>query len=376
MKFSITREQLLPQLKKACAAVEKRQLMPILGNVLLSTDKDKLSITATDLETQIVATVSLDSIDSDSDIAESITAPALKLLNIITALPKESVIRFKLNDKDKLIVSSGKSRFTLSTIPAEDYPKFLTDDINSSIDISSKELLRALTKTAFSMANQDVRYYLNGLSVTRENGVVKLVGSDGHRLALYTCESEYNSDDMSIIIPRKAVNELIKILTESIKVDDSTNILLQYSQNNVHINTIDTSFTAKLIDSKYPQFDKVYKQDFYSDIVVNKDALKQAVSRVMILSNEKYRGVEFKVNDLELTINTNNPDNEEANEIIDIEYYGDSIDIAFNAQYIIEAISHVSSDNVVLRIAENNSCCFLTEVDDSDYDFIVMPIRM
>jgi len=367
MKFILNRELLLTPLQQIVSVIEKRQTMPILANILFQLENNQLTLTGTDLEIQIVVKIPL-----QSDISGSITIPARKLLDICRLLPTEVDIKFELKD-DKLKIQSGRSRFSVSTLKAEEYPKFEMSEMNCQFTIKAGQLKQAFDKTAFCMANQDIRYYLNGLMLSIFNDQLKLVGSDGHRLAIYEGKIEEKTEiESRIIIPRKGVVELIRLLD----IDEELDIKVEFSANNIRIVIGSLTFSAKLVDSKYPDFSKVFDQAFKSPIQVQKQILKEALTRVSILSNEKFKGVEFTVKGDNLKISTNNPEHEEADEEVMVEYLGDPLSIAFNSQYILDAVSNLDSELAVLTIAENSSSCFIEESSEQNYKFIVMPMRL
>ncbi len=367
MKFILNRELLLIPLQQIVSVIEKRQTMPILANILFQLENNQLTLTGTDLEIQIVVKIPL-----QSDIAGSITIPARKLLDICRLLPTEADIKFELKD-DKLKIQSGRSRFSVSTLKAEEYPKFEMSEMDCQFTIKAGQLKKAFDKTAFCMANQDIRYYLNGLMLSIFNDKLKLVGSDGHRLAIYEGQIEEKTEiESRIIIPRKGVVELSRLLD----IDEDLDIKVEFSRNNIRIVIGSLTFSAKLVDSKYPDFSKVFDQAFKSPIQVQKQYLKDALTRVSILSNEKFKGVEFTVKGDNLKISTNNPEHEEADEEVLIEYLGDPLSIAFNSQYILDAVSNLDSELAVLTIAENASSCFIEESSEQNYKFIVMPMRL
>jgi len=366
MKFIINRELLLTPLQQIVNVIEKRQTMPILANVLFKLERNQLTLTGTDLEVQIVAIVNL-----ENELAGSITIPARKLLDICRLLPSAADIKFELLD-NKLKIQSGRSRFSVSTLSAEEYPNFEMNDMECQFTMQAGQLKKALDKTIFCMANQDIRYYLNGIMLSIFNQKLKLVGSDGHRLSIYEDSIEQETGiELRIIIPRKGVVELVRLLD-----DEEQEVQVEFSRNNIRVVIDNLIFSAKLVDSKYPDFSKVFSQAFQPAIHVQKEVLKDALTRVAILSNEKFRGVEFVIDGNNLQISTNNPEHEEADEQVTIEYLGQPISVAFNSQYILDAIANLDSELAVLTIAENSSCCFIEEPSEQKYKFIVMPMRL
>ncbi|NOQ63104.1 MAG: DNA polymerase III subunit beta [Methyloprofundus sp.] len=366
MKFIINRELLLTPLQQIVNVIEKRQTMPILANVLFRLTHNQLTLTGTDLEVQIVVKVAL-----DNEIEGSITIPARKLLDICRLLPSGADIKFDLIDS-KLKITSGRSRFSVSTLKADDYPNFEMNTMDCQFTMQAGQLKNALDKTMFCMANQDIRYYLNGIMLSIFNQQLKLVGSDGHRLSIYEDKIEQETGmEMRIIIPRKGVIELARLLD-----DDELEVQIEFSRNNIRVVIGTLIFSAKLVDSKYPDFSKVFEQAFNSPIHIQKQHLKDALTRVAILSNEKFRGVEFVIDGNNLQISTNNPEHEEADEEVAIEYLGEPLAIAFNSQYVLDAVANLDSELAVLTIAENASCCFIEEPSAQKYKFIVMPMRL
>ncbi len=366
MKFIIDREQLLEPLQQIVNVIEKRQTMPILANVLLKIESGKLVLTGTDLEIQIIAAVQIEIIEEGS-----ITVPARKLFDIFRNLPEQAKIRVELVE-DKIKIHSGRSRFSLSTLAADDYPEFSEGTMDCQFFINSGQFKKSLDKTIFCMANQDVRYYLNGLMLNISNNILKLVASDGHRLSIYEDEiNQATGVESKIILPRKGVIELSRLLDDS-----DTEISASFSSNNIKILYKNLIFSAKLIDAKYPEFGKVFMQEFNNQIRIQKQVLKDALTRVSILANEKFKGVNLNINSDSLKLTTHNPEHEEAEEELVIDYDGEPISISFNAQYLLEAVSNLDSEMAVITIASNGSSCFIEEPEQRLFKFIVMPMRI
>ncbi|MDO9423654.1 MAG: DNA polymerase III subunit beta [Methylobacter sp.] len=366
MKFIINREEILIPLQQIVSVIEKRQTMPILSNVLIVIKEDQLILTGTDLEIQIIAKINIATATPGM-----ITVPARKFLDICRLLPSGAEIKFELQD-DKVKIASSRSRFSLSCLPADNYPEFAESELENHLFITAGKFKKALDKTVFCMANQDVRYYLNGLLFHVSNSKFKLVASDGHRLSIY----EDNLDQATgfearIILPRKGVLELSRLLD-----DPEAELKVEFSSNNIRVFIKNLIFSAKLVDSKYPDFGKVFQQEFFNQIHIQKQVLKDALTRVAILSNEKFKGVTFDITPDRLKISTHNPEHDEAEEELIIEYIGEPLTIAFNAQYLLDAVSNLDSELAVLTIASNASSCFIDEPGDCGYKFIVMPMRL
>ena len=366
MKFIINREQLLTPLQQIVSVIEKRQTMPILANVLIVIDNDQLILTGTDLEIQIIAKINIELAQSGS-----VTVPARKFLDICRLLPNGAEITFE-QQNDKVKITSNRSRFSLSTLPADNYPEFAEGDLENKFSINAGKFKKALDKTLFCMANQDVRYYLNGLLLHISNSRLELVASDGHRLSIYEDTLETATGlEARIILPRKGVLELNRLLDNA-----DVELSVEFSNNNIRIFIKDLVFSAKLVDSKYPDFGKVFQQDFFNKINIEKQTLKNALTRVAILSNEKFKGVTFDIGNESLRLSTHNPEHDEAEEELAIDYTGEPLSISFNAQYLLDAVSNLDSEFAVLTVASNASSCFIDEPDSCVYKFVVMPMRL
>lgn len=366
MKTIINRNELLTPLQNVIGAVERRQTLPILGNVLMRSDNDGLTITATDLELELIARLNGSQAESFQT-----TIPARKLLDICKALPEDSPIEFDIDD-NKVTLNSGRSRFTLSSLPASDFPGLDDIDPQQSFSIPQGKLKQLFDSTAFAMAQQDVRYYLNGILMELSADKIKLVATDGHRLAL----SEYSIDtglntDKQIIIPRKGVMELSRLLDNS---ESPVEIML--SQNHVRMRIDRLVFTSKLIDGKFPEYNRVIPVDGNRVIEVNREALKQTLSRIAILSNEKYRGIRLSASTNNLSIQANNPDQEEAEEELSVEYTDSDMEIGFNVTYLIDVLNVLDSEKVLIKLKDANSSCIICDSDDSNSLYVVMPMRL
>ena len=310
MKTTIKRENILAPLQHVIGAVERRQTLPILGNVLLKSSGGDITLTATDLEIEMVARVTADVKDDFQT-----TIPARKLLDICKALPDLSAINFSI-DENRVSLTSARSRFTLASLPAKDFPGLDEIEVQQSFSIPQNKLKSLFDKTSFAMAQQDVRYYLNGILMEITPGKIKLVATDGHRLALSEVELDIGVDaDKQIIIPRKAVLELSRLLESG---DSEANCVL--SQNHLRVETGSLLFTTKLIDGKFPDYQRVIPVDGNKTMEVNRETLKDAMGRIAILSNEKYRGIRLTLSSGNLSIQANNPDQEEAEEELKVDY--------------------------------------------------------
>ena len=366
MNLTTSRESLLKPLQAVIGVVERRQTMPILANVLLVAKNNLLLVTATDLEVELVAESPLETIKTEGEI----TVPARKLLDICRALPDEAKVNLRL-DGDRMIIKSGRSRFVLSTLAAADFP--IVDDIAATREfrILQSEARRLLEKTQFSMAQQDVRYYLNGLLLETSAGLVRAVATDGHRLALCDVEVEQDLGPLQqVILPRKGVLELQRLL------GDDEDIELSIGANHLRAQVGSNRFTSKLIDGRFPDYDRVIPKPEANTLRTGREYLRSALQRAAILSNEKYRGVRLDLGVKSLKIKANNPDQEEAEDEIEVAYEGDLMEIGFNVNYLLDALAAVDSDEVEVGFVDSNSSCLIHAPGVKDAKFVVMPMRL
>ncbi len=365
MKLTAEREKLLVPLQAVIGVVERRQTMPVLANVLLGVGQGRLSITATDLEVELVATTDV-TVQQGGDI----TVPGRKLLDILRALPEKTGVTITV-EGEKLVIRAGRSRFSLSTLPATEFP--VIEDINSqqSVQITRKDLLRLLEKTHFSMAQQDVRYYLNGMLLEIEGQTLRAVATDGHRLAL--CEADLVAKAKSsqqVIVPRKGVLELQRILTD----EGSAEIAI--GTNHVRAQIGDVRFTSKLIDGRFPEYSRVIPAAAPTAIRADRDVLRQALQRTAILSNEKYRGIRVTVKKNMITVQAHNPEQEEAEEEIEVAYAGSDLEVGFNVNYLLDALAAIDGQEVELGLTDSNSSCLIRSPGNASARYVVMPMRL
>lgn len=365
MKFEITRETLLRPLQAVIGVVERRQTMPILSNILLSAGDGQLAITGTDLEVELVASVALD-IESRGDV----TVPGRKLLDICKALPEGATLKLNL-DKDRLVLRSGKSRFTLSTLPAAEFPT--VDEINpvARFSLPQKTLKEALERTHFSMAQQDVRYYLNGLLLETLDGGLRAVATDGHRLALCDVAAEGVTAGQQVIVPRKGVLELQRLMA-----GEDAPAAVSIGSNHIRVQVDGLQMTSKLIDGRFPDYARVIPPPGDKDLNAERQLLREALNRTAILSNEKYRGVRLQLDKGVLRIQAHNPEQEEAEEEIAVDYQGGELEIGFNVTYLMDALSAVEGDSVHIGFSDANSSCIIRAPDATTCTYVVMPMRL
>ncbi|OHC41612.1 MAG: DNA polymerase III subunit beta, partial [Pseudomonadales bacterium RIFCSPLOWO2_02_FULL_63_210] len=325
MHFTIQREALLKPLQLVAGVVERRQTLPVLSNVLLVVEGQQLSLTGTDLEVELVGRVSLDEPAEPGEI----TVPARKLMDICKSLPNDALIDIRVDDQ-KLLVKAGRSRFSLSTLPANDFPTVEEGPGSLTLSLSQSRLRRLIERTSFAMAQQDVRYYLNGMLLEVQTGILRAVATDGHRLAMCSMAAEIEQTERhQVIVPRKGILELARLLTEQ---DANVSIIL--GQHHIRATTGEFTFTSKLVDGKFPDYERVLPRGGDKLVVADRQGLREAFSRTAILSNEKYRGIRLQLASGLLKIQANNPEQEEAEEEIAVDYNGNQLEIGFNVSYL------------------------------------------
>ena len=368
MKFVISRDALLKPLNLVAGVVERRQTLPILANILLVVDGERVSLTGTDLEVELVGrvTLSVSAVESGE-----VTVPARKLVDICKSLPEGSDIEFT-SAEGKVTVKSGRSRFTLSTLPAREFPNVEDSMGTHQFTVKQGQLKRLIDRTSFAMAQQDVRYYLNGMLWELEAKKIRVVATDGHRLAMCTLATDLNiTDTTQVILPRKGVIELSRLL-----LDEQADIAVVIGSNHVRATTEDFTFTSKLVDGKFPDYERVLPRAADKIVLGSRQELRQAFSRTAILSNEKYRGVRLKLTDNTLELVANNPEQEEAEEVVSVSYQGESLEMGFNVGYLLDVLGVLSGEQVKLSLADPNSSVLLEESEDGDSLYVVMPMRL
>ena len=366
MKFSTTREELLRPLQLVTGVVERRQTLPVLSNLLIEAGDHGLSLTGSDLEVELVAT------HAGVSVAEpgSATVPARKLADIWRSLPDGAAIEIAV-DGDRSIVRSGRSRFTLATLPAADFPKLGAGEANISLQASCDEVKKLVDKVAFAMAQQDVRYFLNGMLLEVADNYLRSVATDGHRMAMCTLPCSHEGEKKQVIVPRKGVMELNRMIEAS---EDP--VRLSLGDNHLRIEQGGYVLTTKLVDGNFPEYQKVVPSDTSRTMEGDRDTLKQAFQRTAILSNEKYRGVRLTLEADLLTIQANNPEQEEAEETVPIQFDGERMEIGFNVGYLQDVLSVLDSDQVRMSVSDANSSALVEAVGMEDCVYVVMPMRL
>ena len=367
MKFVISREALIKPLQLVAGVVERRQTLPVLSNILLVAEGDQLSMTGTDLEVELVGRVTLD----EPAEAGSVTVPARKLMDICKSLPDSARIELTLTGQ-KMVIKAGRSRFSLSTLPAAEFPNVEDSPETLELSMVQQQLRNLIDKTGFSMAQQDVRYYLNGMLLEIADGQLRAVSTDGHRLA--TSVTNVEAEDglqHQIIVPRKGILELARLLQNG---DAELRLVIGASHIRAHVG--DFTFTSKLVDGKFPDYERVIPKNGDKILLSDRMELRQVLSRIAILSNEKYRGVRLALSPGYLQVMANNPEQEEAEETLAVDYDGDSLEVGFNVNYLLDCLSILNSDVVRLTLSDSNSSALVEGFDEEGNLYVVMPMRM
>src|SRR5262245_51997544 len=361
------RDELLGPLSAVSGIIERRHTLPILSNVLIERAQDTLAFLATDIEIQIAAR---SAVNAPAE-ARPITVGARKLLDILRALPEGAEVVLQQQDK-RLLVKAGKSRFTLQTLAAEDFPRLARPAGESArFEMEQKALRRLLSLVQYAMAQQDIRYYLNGLLMVVEDGGLKLVATDGHRLAYAAMKLGAQLPRQEVIVPRKTVLELGKLLADS---DAPVKIEIAATQAAFSFGTID--LVSKLIDGKFPDYTRVIPAGHKNRLQAQREPLRQALLRAAILSNEKFRGVRWVLADGSLKIVSSNAEQEEAHEELEVKYSGDALDIGFNVNYLLDVLNNVSGEGVECAFGDSASSALITYGSEKDFKYVVMPMRI
>lgn len=366
MRFTLQREAFLKPLAQVVNVVERRQTLPVLANFLVQVQGGQLSLTGTDLEVEMVSRIAVE----DAQDGET-TIPARKLFEIIRALPDGSRVTVSQTG-EKITVQAGRSRFTLATLPANDFPSVDEVEATERVVVPESALKELIERTAFAMAQQDVRYYLNGLLFDLRDQLLRCVATDGHRLAL--CETALENSTGSkrqIIVPRKGVTELQRLLEGG-----DREVELEVGRSHVRVKRDDVTFTSKLIDGRFPDYEAVIPIGADREVKVDRESLRASLQRAAILSNEKYRGVRVEVTPGQLKISAHNPEQEEAQEEIEADTQVSDLAIGFNVNYLLDALSALRDEHVVIQLRDSNSSALVREASSEKSRHVVMPLRL
>jgi len=366
MNIKVNRNVLLKPLSDVSGIVEKRHALPILSNLLLEGENGILKFTATDLEVQISLSIKVETNESFKT-----TIAARKLFDITRALPEESILDIQI-DESKVIVKAKKSRFNLQTLPAKDYPIMVKNEGNGiTFSVPQNELKSLLKQVDFSMAQQDIRYYLNGLLFEVDGKKLNIVATDGHRLSFTSTNLKESQEKTQIIIPRKTIIELIKLMG-----DDDQPVTISVTKNQVTFKFNDIDLITKVIDGKFPDYNRVIPVGHTNVFDVDRLSLLSSMQRASILSNEKYRGIRMVIEENNLKLISSNSEQEQAEEELEIKYTGTTIDIGFNVTYLIDVLVNIQFDKLTFAFNDSSSSCLITIPNNNDYKYVVMPMRI
>jgi len=362
----IPRDALLKPLQAVSGIVERRHTLPILANVLLEQKDGRLFVTATDLEMQITA---------NSELAgkqeQSVTVGARKLQDLLRALPEGATLTVE-TASGKMTVRAARSRFNLQTLPAADYPRMgLSKEQQQSISLPQRQFRGLLKLAEFAMAQQDIRYYLNGMLLVIDKGTLQAVATDGHRLSYASISVPGDYARQEVILPRKTVLELGKLLEDS-----DAALAIDILANQVRFRFSNIELVSKVVDGKFPDYNRVIPTAHSKRLELSRSELLQALQRAAILSNEKFRGVRLVLGSGQLKIICTNSEQEEAEEELEVDYRGEGLDIGFNITYLLDVLQNVTTDKVVLSLGDANSSALITMQDRADYKYVVMPMRI
>jgi DNA polymerase-3 subunit beta len=367
MRFEISREALLKPLQLVSGVVEKRQALPVLSNVLFVAEQEKLLLTGTDLEVELCASIKL----QEGSEPGAITVPGKKLMDICKSLPEQSLLEIKVKDA-KVEVKSGRSRFVLSSLPASDFPNIKDLGEATQVILKQADLRKAIDRTSFAMAQQDVRYYLNGMLIEIKDQSFRTVSTDGHRLATCVVDArESTTAPIQIIVPRKAILEMSKLV-----LDPDAEVVLDISNNHMRVTAGDYVFTSKLVDGKFPDYERVIPRNGTRVLLGNRQELKQVFYRTAILSNEKYRRVRLFMEGNSLQVIANNPEQEQAEETLGVDYQAEPMEVSFNVSYLQDVLSVLESQDVKVTMSDSLSPALVQAGDTGEALYVVMPMRV
>lgn len=366
MKFSANRDDILTTLQAIIGVVERRQTMPVLSNILLELQDNQLRMTGTDLELELRADVIV-----HGETSGRTTVPARKLHDICRGLPEDSEMNFQM-DGNRLRLRSGRSRFLLATLPAEEFPAQDELEANNELKLTRQQLGDLIQRTQFAMAQQDVRFYLNGLYMEITEQLIRTVATDGHRLAMADLPVESQGiENTNIIVPRKGVTELQRLLSAG-----SSDLQISFTENAIQVQLGNIRLTSKLIEGRFPDYERVVPTQSDKWVTGDRDELKAALLRAAILSNEKFRGVRLLLEDRALKLQTHNPEHEEAEEELEVEYVGEKLSIGFNVNYLLDALSALTTEQFSLGLSSADHSGLLLEPGNENCKYVIMPMRL
>ena len=366
-----TQDKVLAALQSVAGIVERRHTLPILANVLIRKTGSQLQLTTSDLEIQIRTSAEL----GGDDQSFTTTIGARKLIDILRTMPSDQTVSLE-SSQNKLVLKGGKSRFTLQSLPAEDFP--LVQEAASfgpAFNVPQKTLKDLLTQVSFAMAVHDIRYYLNGILFVAEGKQLSLVATDGHRLAFASATLDVEVPRQEVILPRKTVLELQRLLSD-VGGDDQPLIEMQFANNQAKFSFGGMEFVTKLVEGKFPDYNRVIPKAHKNTVTLGRAPLLASLQRTAILTSEKFKGVRLNLEPGTLRVASNNAEQEEAVDELDIDYGGEPIEIGFNVTYLIDALTNMDQDMVKLELADANSSALFTIPENASFKYVVMPMRI
>jgi len=360
-------EKFLAALQAVSGIVERRHTLPILANVLIRKTGPNIEMTTSDLEIQVRTTAELGGDGGNF----ATTVGARKLIDILRSMPADQIVTLS-STQTKLTLAGGKSRFTLQTMPADDFPLVQESaDFGPAFSVPQKALRGLIAQVHFAMAVHDIRYYLNGILFVAEGKSLTLVATDGHRLALAQATLETDIPKQEVILPRKTVLELQRLLK-----DDDTTIEMRFAPNQAKFSFAGMEFVTKLVEGKFPDYNRVIPKNHKNKVTLGRGPLLQSLQRAAILTSEKFKGVRVNIEPGTLRIASSNAEQEEAMEELEIDYGGDSIEIGFNVTYLIDALTNMGQEMVTVELQDTNSSALITVPDQAGFKYVVMPMRI
>lgn len=372
--FKAPQDQIIPVLQSVAGIVERRHTLPILANVLLRKQGDTLQLTTSDLEIQIRTSASLGGDDS-ADFAT--TLGARKLIEILRTFSADQTVTLEAS-QERLILKGGKSRFTLQSLPADDFPLVQeSPHFGPAFAVPQGVLKRLLSQVSFAMAVQDIRYYLNGILFVAEGRTLSLVSTDGHRLAFARAELDVEVPKQEVILPRKTVLELQRLLRDtSDKAQEQPLIEIQFANNQARLSFNGLEFVSKLVEGKFPDYNRVIPSGYGNSVTLGRQVLLASLQRMTIMTSDKFKGVRLNFEPGLLRITSANTEQEEAQDELEIDYGGSKVESGFNVSYLIDVLGNVSSDLIRLDFADGNSSMLVTIPEDDSFKYVVMPMRI
>lgn len=367
MKLSIIREDILTPLQIISGVVERKQTMPVLSNILMVAENGNVSLTGTNMEVELVCKLAVAQVETEG----RITIPARKLVDICRSLQNQAMITLSL-EGDKLFIRSGKSRFSLSTLPADQFPNVEENDHDLAVTFLQKDFKNMLEATSFAMAQQDVRYYLNGMLLELGDRYVRMVATDGHRLALSSLATDLTREEVKqVIVPRKGIIELGRLLTDS-----DEEVTLSIGDSHIFSQIGNYKFTSKLIDGKFPDYNRVIPKGGDKIMVAERSAIKDMFIRASILSHENIRGIQLHLTKDQLKVFANNPEHEQAEDCLDVIYDNEDLQIGFNVSYLIDVMNVIPTENVKMTLLNSNSSVLIESTEENENMYVIMPMRL